>query len=171
MCQIILFLQCSSNIMATLSPYMAPTPLYLPPATFHQLTRMLHTNAIATCHSVTMLPQQTNLIPTNPTTFTKEIPELSQLPSDLASILKQYLQFFSTPTSLPPNRIHDHHIHLSPNSTPIKIKPYCYPHYQIEAMAKIIAEMLEVGFIRPNTSPFSSPVLLVKKKDGSWRFL
>lgn len=34
----------------------------------------------------------------------------------------------------------------------------------------MVTKMLEQGFIQPSTSLFSSPIILAKKKDGTWHF-
>ncbi|GKA34660.1 hypothetical protein Tco_0721089 [Tanacetum coccineum] len=74
------------------------------------------------------------------------------------------------PTTLPPYRSVDHRIHLYPNTKPVNVRPYRYPHYQKGEMEKFVNEMLSQGIIRVSHCPFSSPVLLVKKKDENYRF-
>ena len=72
--------------------------------------------------------------------------------------------------NLPPSRPTDHTINLLPNSTLVNVRPYRYPYFQKKETEEQVAAMLARGFIQPSSSPFSSPVLLVRKKDGSWRF-
>ena len=89
---------------------------------------------------------------------------------DLTKILNEFTQVFEPPNSLPPFRTHDHAIPLQPNSGPVNVRPYRYPYYQKTEIEKMVKELMESGLVRPSRSPFSSPVLLVKKTDGAWRF-
>ncbi|XP_026415875.1 uncharacterized protein LOC113311250 [Papaver somniferum] len=88
----------------------------------------------------------------------------------IAAVLDQFPTIFQTPTSLPPVRAHDHHINLTPNASPTNLLPYRVPYIQKEVIEKLVHEMLQAGVIQPSHSPYSSPVILVKKKDGDWRF-
>lgn len=49
-------------------------------------------------------------------------------------------------------------------------RPYRHSPLQKDEIERQIADMLAAGIVQPSVSPFASPVLLVKKKDGSWRF-
>jgi hypothetical protein len=91
-------------------------------------------------------------------------------PSEVSSLLEQYSFIFTAPTGLPPQWEHDHHIPLQPQTGPISVRPYQYPYYQKNEIEKMVHELLQSGLIRPSRSPFSSPVFLVKKPDGAWRF-
>ncbi|PNX96205.1 Ty3/gypsy retrotransposon protein, partial [Trifolium pratense] len=154
-----------TNITLTGDPKSLPIP-----STYHQLCHLVHTKSIASLHLLTFQPttETTNPITTNKKENLDSL--FSTLPTQIQEVLKLYPTVFQPPHGLPPSRPHDHKIPIQPNTAPINVKPYRYPHSQKEAMTTIINDMLKEGIIKPSTSPYSSPVLLVRKKDGTWRF-
>jgi hypothetical protein len=58
---------------------------------------------------------------------------------------------------------------LKEGSQPVNLRPYRYLGLQKDVLEKMVEEMLGTGIIRPSNSPFASPVVLVKKKDSTWR--
>ncbi|XP_059441736.1 uncharacterized protein LOC132174039 [Corylus avellana] len=93
----------------------------------------------------------------------------SSTETQLGLVLKEFPEIFEEPQGLPPNTAHDHNIPLKPGSGPVNVRPYRYPHYQKSEIEKIVMGLLQSRVVRPSTSPYSSPVLLVKNRDGSWR--
>ena len=84
-------------------------------------------------------------------------------------MLKEFKAVFAILVGLPPIRGHEHQIQLKKGAQAICQRPYKYPFYQKNEIEKIVKELLSVGSIRHSCSPFASPVLLVRKADGSWR--
>lgn len=127
-------------------------------ASLHQLRRLVSTHAIDTFFQLHLVsPDQTN-------------PPIPNSISWLEPLLQSYSHLFTEPTHLPPPRQTVHTIPLLAGKDPINVRPYRYPHFQKQEIEAQIKEMLNQGIIRPSSSAFSSPVLLVRKKDGSWCF-
>ncbi|GJX55739.1 retrotransposon-related protein [Tanacetum coccineum] len=89
--------------------------------------------------------------------------------SILRPLLQKYEKVFAVPTTLPLNRKHDHRIPLLDNSTPVNIRPCMHPPTQKDVIKAMVTQLLESGVIRESHIPFSSPIVMVKKKDGTWR--
>lgn len=90
------------------------------------------------------------------------IKEVSTVEESVSVVLKRFEDVFEWSEQLPPRRDIEHHIHLKKGTNTVNVRPYRYAYQQKAEMAS--------GAIHPSTSPYSSPVLLVKKKDGSRRF-
>lgn len=75
---------------------------------------------------------------------------------------------FGEPTQLPPFRgVFDHHIPLLEGTSPTNTRPYRYSPVQKDVIEKLVQEMLGQGIIQHSSSPYASPMVLVRKKDGT----
>ncbi|GKD68249.1 putative reverse transcriptase domain-containing protein, partial [Tanacetum coccineum] len=85
-------------------------------------------------------------------------------------IVQKFLEVFPEDLSgLPPARQVEFQINLVPCAAPVAQAPYRLATSEMQELSTQLQELSDKGFIRPSSSPWGSPVLFVKKKDGSFR--
>lgn len=90
--------------------------------------------------------------------------------AELSAVLHKHYKVFQEMQWLPPPRDKEHRITVKEGVDPVNVRPYRYPYFMKEELERQVADMIKARLIRPSTNPFSSPVILVKKKESSWRF-
>ncbi|KAK7880009.1 hypothetical protein WMY93_033328 [Mugilogobius chulae] len=97
-------------------------------------------------------------------------PLLVHLPPEQAAQLLQTFKEVSSLFNARPGKttVVEHVIRLK-DSRPIRQRPYRVPQQLVGKLHDEIQEMLRLGVIEPSNSEWSSPVVIVFKKDGSLR--
>ena len=119
-------------------------------------------------------PWRSELVDTLPTESTESVVDVyisPELDENQQKQTKSLLREFSDVlTDLPGHStIAEHDIKLT-TSEPTRSRPYPLPFAKTEEVKKEIQKMLQMNVIEPSESPYASPIVLVKKKDGTNRF-
>ena len=98
----------------------------------------------------------------------KDVKISSELNGEQKEQVRQLLEEFSDFFSNVPNRTNAvvHSIDTG-QASPIRSSPYRIPQSLIKAVNEELDEMLAMGIVRPSTSPWASPVVIVPKPDGT----
>ncbi|XP_010456694.1 PREDICTED: uncharacterized protein LOC104738174 [Camelina sativa] len=97
--------------------------------------------------------------------------EEKDLPPEVLELLGRFKEVFpeEIPPGLPPIRGIEHQIDLVPG-TPLPNRPaYRVNPEETKELEKQVHDLMSKGYIRESLSPCAVPVLLVPKKDRTWR--
>ena len=99
----------------------------------------------------------------------KERQYLDALPTRVREILEPHADLFRKPPGPPVSCPVEHDIITDPEAVPATSRVYPLPaDKQLEAVEQI-TDLLERGLVKPSYSPWCSPIVFVKKKEGTWR--
>ncbi|KZV51588.1 hypothetical protein F511_10541 [Dorcoceras hygrometricum] len=126
--------------------------------------------SLRSIYKLTDVDYSAALFPVEKSRQRSETEVIKKQPEVLQKVMDKFKVVLDKPVGLPPNRDQDHAIIIKEGQGPVQVRPYRYAHHQKNEIEKMVTEMLDAWIIQPSTSPYSSPVILVKKKDGSWRF-
>ncbi|GBP86280.1 Retrovirus-related Pol polyprotein from transposon 17.6 [Eumeta japonica] len=89
--------------------------------------------------------------------------------NELIALLKSFEKYFSSGIPSAPADTEPMKIRLKDPNKTVNRRPYRFSPSERQIVRNKIDELLRAGVIRPSSSPFASPILLVEKKDGSHR--
>lgn len=89
------------------------------------------------------------------------------IPDSIKHVLDRFQEVFQEPTEMPPVRNCDHKIPLMEGARPVNLRPYRHTPALKDEIERQVTEMLQSGVTQNSNNAFSSPALLVKKKDGT----
>lgn len=98
--------------------------------------------------------------------------DLDSLPPSVAKLLQDFHDMFpeeDAKLELPPIRGIEHQIDFIPGATIPNRPAYRSSPEETKEIQRQVGELLSKGYVRESMSPCAVPVLLVPKKDGSWR--
>ncbi|KAK9695492.1 hypothetical protein QE152_g32532 [Popillia japonica] len=88
---------------------------------------------------------------------------------ELLALINEFRDCFAQNTSqLGKTSILKMSIHLS-DDTPVVYRPYRLSYNERQVVRDMVSDLLDNGIIRESDSPYASPILLVKKKNGEQR--
>jgi hypothetical protein len=89
----------------------------------------------------------------------------------VTNLLQEYSDVFpnEVPPRLPPIHGIEHQIDLIPGASLPNHTTYRTNPEETKEIQRQVQELLDKGYVRKSLSPCAVPVLLVPKKDGSWR--
>jgi hypothetical protein len=97
--------------------------------------------------------------------------DLTSVPSVVARVLQEYEDVFpeETPAGLPPLRGIEHQIDFIPGAALPNHPAYRTNPEETKKIQRQVQALLDKGYVRESLSHCAVPVILVPKKDGSWR--
>src|SRR5574338_502890 len=95
--------------------------------------------------------------------------DLSELTIEEIPIVNEYLDVFGEVKGVPHHRPVEFQINLIPGASPIIMKPYRMGPSELKELKNQLEELEGKGFIRPSNSCWGSPVVFVRKHDGTLR--
>ena len=121
----------------------------------------------ATLQKSADVPVMEELVKTLPTTG-GDLPQSARQAA--LELFEEYTDVFALKSSeLGRTNLVEHEIDVG-DSRPIRLPPRRVPLHKLEVVESALQEMEEKGVIRASHSPWSAPIVIVQKKDGSARF-